>query len=79
MKLRPSEAGALIHALEDYDIKNALRVFCAEQVKFYADKVLSSVRKPEPNMLEVNQNAGRLDAYETLIAELEHFAHNSVE
>lgn len=77
MRLTLGEKQSLQIALADPEFRNGFLVFVSEQSKFYSEKVVSEIRKSQPDTQLAAQNAGRLDAYEHLLAELRHFVDNA--
>lgn len=77
-ELSRSEIDVLLRFLEDHDGRNALRVFAAIQATFYSGQCLSEMRKSQPDSLQASQHAGRVDVYEHLVNELQHFAKNQL-
>ncbi len=69
-----SQRQALKTVFSDRDFREAFKAFIAEQVAFYQGKVVTEVRRSDPDIQKAAQHAGRLDAYETLFAEFELFA-----
>ena len=77
-EIRPEYLLRLKDALSDPDVRAAIRGFCAEQVRYYSSRVINEIRKAEPDNQKAAQDAGRLDAYEHLLPELQHFIENKL-
>lgn len=77
MNLSLQERESLRQALSDPYVKSGLRVFAFVQASYYTQNVLAEVRKSQPDSLKAAQEAGKLDAYEHFLNELEHFIQNS--
>jgi len=72
--LRLSEAQQLLDALSDPLLRPALKQFCTSQANEHVGMLLRQIRCKERDVMKEAALAGKVDAYETMFSELEHFA-----
>ncbi len=66
----------LSQVLAEYEVRDALQSFTDEQAAFYRQQCVSEIGKREPDVLKAAQHAGRLDAYEHMMSELDFYLKN---
>ena len=72
------EAVTLDAALRDPEVRLALKEFVIRQSMEYTRLCVNEVRKSQPDTLKAAQHAGRMDAYENLLSELDYFVANEL-
>lgn len=68
-----TEKDAIRRAVSDHATRTALMIFCANQRELNVSQLVTEMKKPSPDVLQAAQTAGRIDVYERLVNELEHF------
>lgn len=68
-----TEKDAVRRAISDHATKIGLTIFLANQRELYVSQLLTEMKKPNPDVIQAAQMAGRIDVYERLLGELEHF------
>ena len=75
-EVRQQEISSLYAAISDPEVRIALQAFVTQQAREFGRLCVGEIKKSQPDTLKAAQHAGRMDAYETLLPELEFFIKN---
>lgn len=79
MPLHLSEAQQLFDALNDVLCRKALDTFVYEQAKAHMTMLISEIHKrKERDFYKESELKGKVEAYETMMSELKHFAERQL-
>ena len=79
MLLRLSEAQQLNEGLGDSLLRPALEAFALEFRLEFLNQLVQAVRQKERDTMKESYLAGKVEAYETLLSQLEHFAQEQLQ